>query len=305
VMQQMGIDEEEVERRKAWLEFGTDDIHGLQAVDEVAQRNADEIIQEFYAHLLRFDEARGFFKDARVLENVLRLTQGNYDLAYVQARLNIGLVHERIGLPVKFYLGMYNFYLRAIGKRLLDQFQGDPEKLLTVFFSLTKLTFLDISLAIDTYIASRERTIRAQQDAIRELSTPVLPVREGLLILPIVGTIDSQRARQLTENLLNAIRSNRAKVVVMDITGVPNVDTKVANHLVQAVEASRLMGAKVIITGLSPEIAHTLVTIGVDLNKIDTVGDLRGGLEEAERLLGYEVTQPAARSARKSPAPER
>ncbi|OLD60516.1 MAG: anti-anti-sigma factor [Ignavibacteria bacterium 13_1_40CM_2_61_4] len=140
------------------------------------------------------------------------------------------------------------------------------------------------------FVQERERIIRQQQEAIRELSTPVLQVRERLLILPIIGVIDSQRARQLTEQLLRGIRANRAKVVVIDITGVPSVDSTVANHLVQTVEASRLMGATVIVTGLSSEIAQTLVTIGVDLGKMNTVGDLQGGIEEAERLLGYKVS---------------
>ena len=90
---------------------------------------------------------------------------------------------------------------------------------------------------------------------------------------------------------LRGIRANRAKVVVIDITGVPTIDSTVANHLVQTVEASRLMGASVIITGLSSDIAQTLVTLGVDLSKVNAVGDLQGGIEEAERLLGYEVTQ--------------
>ncbi|HEV8538644.1 MAG TPA: STAS domain-containing protein [Bacteroidota bacterium] len=139
------------------------------------------------------------------------------------------------------------------------------------------------------FVQERERIIRQQQEAIRELSTPVLQVRERLLILPIIGAIDPQRARQLTEQLLRGIRANRAKVVVIDITGVPSVDSTVANHLVQTVEASRLMGATVIVTGLSSEIAQTLVTIGVDLGKMNTVGDLQGGIEEAERLLGYKV----------------
>src|SRR5229473_2550145 len=97
-----------------------------------------------------------------------------------------------------------------------------------------------------------ERIIRQQQEAIRELSTPVLQVRERLLILPIIGVIDPQRARQLTEQLLRGIRTNRAKVVVIDITGVAAMDVTVANHLVQTVEASRLLGATVIVTGLSP-----------------------------------------------------
>jgi rsbT co-antagonist protein RsbR len=141
------------------------------------------------------------------------------------------------------------------------------------------------------FVQERERVIRQQQHALLELSTPVLQVRERLLILPIIGVLDGPRARQLTEQLLRGIRTHRAKVVVIDITGVPEIDAGVANNLVQTVDASRLMGAGVIITGLSSEIAQTLVTIGVDLSKMNTVGDLQGGIEEAERQLGFTVTR--------------
>jgi len=141
------------------------------------------------------------------------------------------------------------------------------------------------------FVQERERIIREQQEAMRELSTPVLQVRERLLILPMIGVIDPQRARQLTEQLLRGIRATRGKVVVIDLTGVAAIDSAIANHLVQTVEASRLLGATVIVTGLSPAIAQTLVNIGVDLGKMSTVGDLQGGIEEAERLLGYRVVQ--------------
>jgi rsbT co-antagonist protein RsbR len=141
------------------------------------------------------------------------------------------------------------------------------------------------------FVQERERVIRQQQVALLELSTPVLQVRERLLILPIIGVLDAQRVQQLIDQLLQGIRKHRAKVVVIDITGVPEIDKGVANSLVQAVDASRLMGAGVIITGLSSEIAQTLVTIGVDLSKMDAVGDLQGGIEEAERLLGFTVTR--------------
>jgi len=143
-----------------------------------------------------------------------------------------------------------------------------------------------------SFVQERERVIREQQEAIRELSTPVLQVRERLLILPIIGDLDTARARQLTEQLLGAIQSNRARVVVIDITGVAAIDLNVANHLVQTVEAARLMGASAIITGLSSKIAQTLVDLGVDLSMMRTVGDLQGGLEEADRLIGYRATDP-------------
>jgi len=142
-----------------------------------------------------------------------------------------------------------------------------------------------------SFVVERERVIRQQEDSLRELSTPVLQVRERLLILPIIGVLDRARAHQLTDQLLQAIRTHRARVVVIDVTGVPEIDEVVADHLVKTVDASRLMGAGVIITGLSSEIAQTLVTIGVDLSKMNTVGDLQGGIEEAERLLGFRVVR--------------
>jgi rsbT co-antagonist protein RsbR len=222
----------------------------------------------------------------------LRLTQGNYDSRYIDERVKIGAVHATIGLDVKWYLGAYCFYMHSVSERIFEAFKDHPQKAREAIFSLNKLVYLDIGLAIDTYIHRREATIRQQQEAIRELSTPVLQLREELLILPMIGALDAQRARQLTEQLLYAIRDKRAKVVVVDITGVPTVDSRVANHLVQTVDAARLMGATLIITGLSAEVAQTLVTIGVDLSKINTIGDLQGGIEEAERILGYYVRKP-------------
>jgi rsbT co-antagonist protein RsbR len=302
LMAEMNLNEHEIAQRKAFLQFLPEDAQRLFDVNELAKAYADPVIEDFYQHLLSFDDTSVFFKDPKVLDHVkrmqkeyfLRLTQGDYDTDYIENRLKIGAVHERIGLPVKSYLGAYNFYLRGVADRLIEAYPNDFETALRVLLSLMKLVFLDIGLAIDTYIVQRESTIRQQQEAIRELSTPVLQVREQLLILPIVGMIDSARARQLTEGLLRAIRQNRARVVVIDITGVPAVDSKVANHLLQTVEAVRLMGAIAIVTGLSADVAQSLVTLGVDLRSLNTVGDLQGGLEVAERLSGHQVKPAVA-----------
>lgn len=298
LMQEMNINENDIIRRKEWLEFTDKDVNHLIELDSIAKGYADELIKTLNKHFKKFDESSLIFDNPEVLERVkilqkeyfLRLTKGNYDSRYVEESLNIGSVHANIGLDVKWYLGAYNFYLRAVGKKIFDAFKKDPQKGGEAFFSLMKLVFLDIGLAIDTYIFQREITIVEQQQAINELSTPVLQMREGLLILPIVGVIDTQRARQITEKLLHMIRDRRAKVVVVDITGVSTVDSKVANHIIQAVSASRLMGAQVIVSGLSPEVAQTLATIGTDLTTLTTVGDLQGGIVEAERILGYQVS---------------
>jgi rsbT co-antagonist protein RsbR len=175
----------------------------------------------------------------------------------------------------------------VLARSLFEKYHRDFDLLNRVLDAYEPAANRIANMVAVSFVQQRERVIRDQQEAIRELSTPVLQVRERLLILPIIGILDGPRARQLTEQLLKGIRAHRAKVVVIDITGVPDVDEGVANSLVQTVDASRLMGASVIITGLSSEIAETLVTVGVDLSKMDTVGDLQEGIEEAERLLGY------------------
>jgi rsbT co-antagonist protein RsbR len=199
---------------------------------------------------------------------------------------------ERIiprGVETHEVVGIVLLLRDVLARSLFEKYQGNFALLNRVLDAYEPAANRIANTVAVSFVDERERVIRQQQDAIRELSTPVLPVRERLLILPIIGVLDGERARQLTEQLLTGIRTHRAKVVVIDITGVPDVDESVANHLVQTVDASRLMGASVIITGLSPEIAQTLVTIGVDLSKMDTIGDLQGGLEEAERLLGFAV----------------
>jgi len=201
---------------------------------------------------------------------------------------------ERIiprGVETHEVLGIVLLLRDVLARSLFQKYQGDFDLLNRVLDAYEPAANRIANTVGVSFVEERERVIRQQQEAIRELSTPVLQVRERLLILPIIGVIDAQRARQLTEQLLRGIRANRAKVVVVDITGVPAIDSAVANHLVQTVEASRLMGASVIITGLSSEIAQTLVTIGVDLSKMNAVGDLQGGIEEAERQLSYKVIE--------------
>jgi rsbT co-antagonist protein RsbR len=202
---------------------------------------------------------------------------------------------ERIiprGVETDEVLGIVLLLRDVLARSLFVHYQGDT-KMLNRIFDAYEPAANRIAVTVGvSFVEERERIIREQQEAIRELSTPVLQVRDRLLILPIIGVLDAARARQLTEQLLGAIRSSRAKVVVIDITGVADIDLTVANHIVQAVEAARLMGASAIITGMSSKIAQTLVDLGVDLSTMHTVGDLQGGLEEAERMLGLRA--PAA-----------
>ena len=242
------------------------------------------------AQLLRVMSSEEIFTEmTAVYDNYVdTLETGSVEALRAYARaLSERIIHR--GVETHEVLGIVLLLRDVLARSLFQKYQTDFALLNRVLDAYEPAANRITNTVAINFVQERERVIRQQQEAIRELSTPVLQVRERLLILPIIGVLDSQRARQLTEQLLRGIRANRAKVVVIDITGVPTIDSTVANHLVQTVEASRLMGASVIITGLSSEIAQTLVTIGVDLSEMATVGDLQGGIEEAERLLGYKV----------------
>jgi rsbT co-antagonist protein RsbR len=251
--------------------------------EELRQRWAQRITDAQLLSVMTADEI--FSEVTAVYDNYVdALETGSVETLQDYAR-NLS---ERIiprGVETHEVLGIVLLLRDVLARSLFDHYErkGDVlDGILDAYEPAANRIAVTVGVS---FVAERERVIREQQDAIRELSTPVLQVRERLLILPIIGAVDSRRARQLTEQLLSAIQANRARVVVIDITGVATIDLQVANHLVQTVEAARLMGASAIITGLSSRIAQTLVDLGVDLSMMRTVGDLQGGLEEAERLL--------------------
>jgi len=261
--------------------------HLRQHRSELREEWAQRITQA--ALLTAMTKEEVFAEATSVYDNYVEaLETGTFEALHAYAR-NLS---ERIiprGVETHEVVGIVLLLRDVLARSLFGKYQGDFKLLNRVLDAYEPAANRIANTVAGGFLEERERIIHQQQEAMRELSTPVLQVRERLLILPIIGVIDSKRARQLTEQLLRGIRANRARVVVIDITGVAAMDSSVANHLVLTVEASRLLGASVIVTGLSPEIAQTLVRIGVNLGKMHTVGDLQGGIEEAERILGYKV----------------
>jgi rsbT co-antagonist protein RsbR len=215
------------------------------------------------------------------------ILDGEWD-SYLDYLRDQGATYAQMGVSFSGWFRVLNVFRPRITQLLVETFAETPGRFRAAVDAMDK--FLDGAMALigEEYLSAKERIIREQQVAIRELSTPVLQIRDGLLLLPLVGVIDSSRARQMTDQLLHAIRANRAKVIVVDITGVPAVDSMVANHLVQVVEAARLLGARAILTGLSAEVAQTLVRIGVDLGKVQTTGNLQDGIDQANKVLARE-----------------
>lgn len=186
--------------------------------------------------------------------------------------------------------GVYIFSLKdALLNALQSELKSDPASLLDAIFKVSRLMDSMGVVTFETFIKGREEVILRQTDEITEISTPVIRVWDGILALPIIGTLDSARTQVVMENLLQEIVESGSTIAILDISGVPAVDSLVAQHLIKTVAATRLMGAECIISGIRPEIAQTIVHLGIDLSNIVTKATLASALKYAFGLLKIEV----------------
>jgi rsbT co-antagonist protein RsbR len=177
----------------------------------------------------------------------------------------------------------------AIQQVLKEEIKDDMQLLYQSTLSFNKLLDSLGVVTFETFIKGREQVILRQTDEITEISTPVIQVWEGILALPIIGTLDSARTQVVMENLLQEIVETGSTIAILDISGVPAVDSLVAQHLIKTVAATRLMGAECIISGIRPEIAQTVVHLGIDLSNIVTKASLASALKHAFSMLRLEV----------------
>lgn len=152
------------------------------------------------------------------------------------------------------------------------------------------LTPLNHSI-VEAYSKTWERTVHLQKMALQELSASLIPVFDKISVMPLVGTIDTERAKLIMENLLQGVVRHRSEVVLLDITGVPVVDTMVAHHIIQAADAVRLVGAKCMLVGIRPEIAQTIVALGINLNDFTTTSTLQRGMEQALAITNRQIVE--------------
>lgn len=293
----LGFDQRELQSRRAFFDIQDEDLARLAKLRELAQKHMDDINEEFYAHLLGHPETKRFFPDDATIRRVKRLQReyfmglfdGRCDLEYVENRLRVGAVHEQIGMSPRWYIGAYRKYLSQILDRMTNELSVVEAR--AGYDSALKLIMFDMSLAIDAYIAANLETLGRHQAAIRELSTPVIKVQDRILLLPLIGAIDSQRAQQVMETVLLRVIEEKAKVMIIDIAGVPVVDTKVADHLMKTTAAMRLVGAQTILTGISAQVARTIIQLGVDISAMHTLARLQDGIELALSMLGQQIAK--------------
>jgi len=299
-IEKLNLDEAELQSRRDFFEITADDLTTLAGLKTFAEKHTDDIVEDLYHLILGHPEAKKQFTEHATLVRVKRaqrdyflgLFSGRCDLAYAQDRLRIGIAHERVGVPPKWYLGAYARYLRSIFDRLVVELP-DPAQARAAYQSIEKLVAFDTALAMDTYIAAQLGALERHQAAIRELSTPIIRLYQQVLLLPLIGTIDTHRADQLMEAVLLKVVEEQAHVIIIDIAGVPLVDTKVADHLLKTTEAVRLLGAQTILSGISPIIAKTIVNLGMNISAMHTKSRLADALELAFEIIGKRVTSSA------------
>lgn len=272
----------------------------------VFRKKKTQILERWIRYQLAEDGLRGDLisnEDVRVqseelLESIVsNLTDENlenaqsYDFAGVLETLSsISISRAKQGYSPRETI-MYIFTLKDALLEILREEISDIEVLGKQSQLVSKLIDSFGIITFETYLKGREEVILRQTDEITEISTPVIKVWEGILALPIIGTLDSSRTQVVMESLLQEIVDSGSSIAILDISGVPAVDSLVAQHLIKTVTATRLMGAECIISGIRPEIAQTVVHLGIDLSQITTKSTLESALKTAFAMLNLEVNR--------------
>ncbi|HLR03494.1 MAG TPA: RsbT co-antagonist protein RsbRA [Virgibacillus sp.] len=195
-----------------------------------------------------------------------------------------------LGWPLSYITDGLQVFRRVTIDYILGEVnEADSEYIIRVLNSVDNWVEPIIRKLVNEYSGSWENILSLQRLALQELSAPLIPVMDNVTIMPLVGTIDTERAKLIMENLLDGVIKHNSEVVLIDITGVPVVDTMVAHHIIQAAEAVRLVGSTCILVGIRPEIAQTIVNLGIDLNRFPTKSSLRKGFDAALEMTGHKI----------------
>ena len=271
------------------FDISTADLSSLKECGKMlGDSTIERVVDKFYEWLPQQPEFNQFFNSKELLEHVKRqqkiywadFFKGAVDQRYVDYRIHIGEVHARRDLPGEIYFaGMLRFQLLFLEE--IRTLGLTPERLVAATLAFTKLATMDTFLVSDQIAQFSKLRIAESSKAMLAMSTPVTSIWEGVLLLPLVGVVDSQRTKDIMEKVLTRIADSRARVFVMDISGVVTVDTAVADHFIRITKATRLMGCESVISGISPSVAQTLVELGANVGDVRTTATLAGALQLA------------------------
>lgn len=275
-----------------------DDVKRIRAVSPFLKAELDDHIADFYVWMAKHKEYQIFFaSNPKRLERVMEMQRAHWiaffdaqlDAEWFAARKHVGAVHAHINLPNDIYFAGMSMSGKSLTERIRHA-QPPIEDAPETANSITKLIFLDAYVVVDEISRIAKEKITAGTKALMEMSTPVTPIWEGILLLPLLGILDSERTQDIMNKTLNKISETRAKVFVMDISGVGSMDTAVANQLIKITKATQLMGCETIVSGVSPAIARTLVELGINVGEVRTTATLRDSFELALKAIGLDPT---------------
>lgn len=295
---QTDIRDMSVEELMQMHDLGPDDLAAVRQLGACVLPRLEEYGDIFYRWIAKLPEYEVVFTSPEItaharaeqLQYWRRSFAAEIDERYVAERRHVGATHARIGLSLPSYFAAMNYSFVLLSSTLYDN-QLSAKDYLVALSAFTKLLHFDTTIVAETYSRLINERIAKQSQALMEMSTPVTQIWEDILMLPVVGIIDSRRAQDLMLTVLQRIGQTRAKVFIMDISGVAVVDSGVANHLIKITKSTGLMGCTSLVSGISPEIAQTMVNLGFDVAQISTTATLHDALEHAFRLIGRRVTE--------------
>ncbi|MCO4761570.1 MAG: STAS domain-containing protein [Myxococcales bacterium] len=284
ITNQFLLNEEEVQRLADWGKY--------------ARSKRDEVVESFYVWLRTQPEYEEFVDDPDTQRRLVKLQSGyidtifdaHFDQTYFENRIRVGTTHARIGLPLfTYFCSMNRVHL------LLNMTVADTPEAPATLRAISKVVHMDTAIVALAYSEYDNQRVASQSKALLEMSTPVTEIWRGVLMLPIVGIIDSGRAQDIMSGALMKISDTRSRVFIMDISGVAVVDTAVANYLIKVTRATRLMGCECIVSGVSPAIAETIVELGIDVGTVVTTGTLMQALTLAFDRIGVRTVSEEQR----------
>jgi len=290
--------DQNLEQLKAKFSITAKDIEMVRQAGTLLADFMPEFIEKWYEWLNEQDEFSLFFGSNS--SNLKRVQEqqsihwqsffaANINGNYIKERRHIGEVHARIGLPNDIYFAGMSTAAQLLADELWN-IKPMPENIGGIANALTKHLFLDSYLVIDEITRIQNFRLSESHKALMEMSTPVTPIWEGILLLPLLGILDSNRTQDIMNKSLSKIAESRTKVFILDISGVASVDTAVANQLIKITKATQLMGCDAIISGISPAIARTIIELGVNVGEIKTTSTLRDAFEIALKLINVTIS---------------
>lgn len=297
--QNFGLDESSVESIKYRYNIQTEDLERISTYGEHFNPRLESFIESFYEWLENLPEFGEFFVDDATLNHVKKqqieywkqFFRAEVDRAYFDYRELIGHTHAAIGLPVHSYSSGMNFCMDWLLSDMTKNLKGKAADRERTMASVAKLIHLDTAIVVQAYASRTNDVIAEQGKTLMEMSTPVTEIWQDVLMLPVVGIIDSKRAQDIMDAVLTTIARVKARNFILDISGVAVVDTAVANHLINITKATRLMGCEAVISGVSPAIAQTVVELGIDVGSVRTTSNMKDALSDAFNVLGIRVVE--------------